>query len=150
HLPAQRRLQPVVRASAGWISVAFQPRRCKATKTKWLVLALGGIEPVTTCVCSSPVSGGRRRRRGAVLGPGVPWVAAHQPAADGWVVPFPEPCQVGGDLLSAAVGREQVEHDRHLAAGHARSRAHPEEVLQAGARRWRLSRLVLDEQLAAA
>ena len=94
-----------------------------------------GRRPLSSCLTASvPVipplgaMGGRGAPR--ILRPGVLGIAPLQLLAHFRIGALPESGQVPGDLHRPARGREQVQHHRHPAAGHARGVGQAEQFLQ--------------------
>ena len=92
---------------------------------------------------------GGRSGRGAVVGPGVPRIAAAELAADPGVVLAPEPGQIARDLHRAPVRGQQVDDQRDPPATDGRPLLHAEEVLEPRLDPRRLPALVVDGHLAA-
>ena len=79
-----------------------------------------------------------------ILGPGVAWIAAVEFVAHLRVMALPEAGQIGGYLHGALVGRQQVHHNRRLAACDTRRFPHAEEILKARGHPGRLVRGVME------
>src|SRR6185436_16794078 len=88
------------------------------------------------------------RGRG-ILRPGVAWVAGAELLAHLWVGVAPEACEVVGDLLRAAIRRQEVDDHWHAAGGQARRGGEAEELLDAGSEHRRAALFVTQVDAAA-
>src|SRR5580693_1896361 len=91
----------------------------------------------------------RRRRRDRVLGPRMLRVTAAHLGAHGGVAAAPKPRQIAGHLYWPVRGREQLDQQRHFAAGNGRMAVEAEQFLDPDRDFWAAFGLVVDRYLRA-